>query len=114
MDGAIAALNGSLQAAFQEAMADPSLTAGGATVFPGTGSLGESTPTVAPATLVGQEVATFALGLSATGTVVTADTAPVTAIAETRLRGESQAGSSAGRRALSTSGLATPSSSARP
>ena len=51
-------------------MADPALAAGGATVFPETGSLGEATPTVAPETLVGQEVATFALGLSATGTVV--------------------------------------------
>jgi hypothetical protein len=92
VDGAVAALNASLQTAFQEAMSDPSLTAGGATVFPGSGSLGEAKPTVAPATLVGQEVATFPLGLSATGTVVTADTAPVTAIAETQLHGEVKPG----------------------
>ena len=45
-----------------------------------------TTPTVPPETLVGQEVATFAQGLSATGTVVTANTAPVSAIAETQLR----------------------------
>ena len=43
-------------------MADPALEAGGATVFPATGALGEPTPTSSPATLVGQEVATFALG----------------------------------------------------
>ncbi len=84
----MAALNASLQAAFTEAMADPSLTAGGATVFPSTGTLGPTTPTVPPATLVGQEVATFALGLSATGTVITANTAPVSAIAETQLRAQ--------------------------
>ena len=42
----MAALNTSLQAAFTEAMADPSLTAGGATVFPATGTLGPTTPTV--------------------------------------------------------------------
>ncbi len=86
VDAATAALNASLQAAFNEAMADPSLTAGGATVFTATGTLGPTTPTVPPGTLVGQEVPTFALGLSATGSVVTANTAPVTAIAETQLR----------------------------
>ena len=86
VDGALAALNLALQESFREAMADPSLTAGGATVFPETGTLGPSTPTVPPETLVGQEVTTFALGLSATGTVITADTAPVAAIAEAQLR----------------------------
>lgn len=86
VDGAVAALNTSLQAAFSEAMADPSLTAGGATVFPTTGALGVATPTVPPESLVGQEVATFALGLSATGTVTTVDTAPVEAIAAAQLR----------------------------
>ena len=88
VDAAMAALNTSLQAAFNEAMADPSLTAGGATVFTSTGTLGPTTPTVPPETLVGQEVATFAQGLSATGTVVTANTAPVSAIAETQLRAQ--------------------------
>jgi hypothetical protein len=57
----------SLQAAFTEAMADPSLETGGATVFPRPGQLGEPTPSVAPETLVGQEVTTFALGLSRGG-----------------------------------------------
>ena len=86
VDGALAALNLSLQESFREALADPSLSSGGETVFPKTATLGEAIPTVPPESLVGQEVTTFALGLSATGTVVTADTAPVTAIAETRLR----------------------------
>jgi hypothetical protein len=35
---------------------------------------------------VGQEVTTFALGLSATGTVISADTAPIEAIAATQVR----------------------------
>jgi hypothetical protein len=89
---ATAALNGSLQEAFREAMADPALSAGGATVFPATGQLGEPVPTVPPDTLVGQEVATFALGLSANGTFVTVDSAPVTAIAETQVRAAVDAG----------------------
>ncbi len=85
VDAAVAALNASLQEAFQEAMADPAQSAGGATVFPATGQLSEPVPTVPPETLVGQEVATFALGLSATGTFVTVDSAPVSAIAETQV-----------------------------
>jgi hypothetical protein len=36
--------------------------------------------------LVGQEVATFALGLSATGTVIAVDEAPVSSIAETQVQ----------------------------
>jgi hypothetical protein len=86
VDGALAALNLSLQESFREAMADPSLSSGGQTVFPATGTLGAVTPTVPPETLVGQEVATFTLGLSATGTVTTVDSAPVTAIAAAQLR----------------------------
>ena len=79
---AMATLDSSLQEAFREAMADPAQAPAGATVFPATGVLGEATPTVPPESLVGQEVTTFALGLSATGTVVAADSAPVTAIAQ--------------------------------
>ncbi|MEA2631164.1 MAG: hypothetical protein QOE66_1383, partial [Chloroflexota bacterium] len=86
VDAALAALNLSLQQAFQEAMVSPSLDAGGATVFASTGTLGQPTPSVPTDTLVGQEVATFALSLSANGTVIAVDPAPVSAIAETQLR----------------------------
>ncbi len=86
VDGAMAALNLSLQAAFTAAIADPSLTTGGATVFPATGTLGEPTPDVPTDTLVGHEVPTFTLTLSATGTVVAVDAAPVTTIADSQLR----------------------------
>ena len=86
IDAAVAALNLSLQQAFQEAMVAPALDRGGAKVFPSTGILGEPTPDVPTDTLVGQEVATFALSLSATGTVIAVDTAPVSAIAATQLR----------------------------
>jgi hypothetical protein len=86
VDAALAALNLSLQQAFQEAMASPSLDAGGAKVFASTGTLGQPTPNVSTDTLVGQEVATFALSLSASGTVIAVDPALVSAIAETQLR----------------------------
>ena len=86
VDGALAALNLSLQQAFQEAMADPSLETNGATVFPTTGQLGEPTPSVAPDTLVGQEVTTFDLGLSADGTVIAVDEGPVSSLAEPKIQ----------------------------
>jgi hypothetical protein len=86
VDGAMAALGTSLNVAFTEALASPSLASGGATVFPATGVLGKTTPTLDPTTLVGQEIPSFDLGLSASGTVVTADTTPVDAIADTQLR----------------------------
>ena len=84
---AMATLQSSLEESFREAMADPAQAPAGATVFPATGVLGEATPTVPPESLVGQEVPTFALGLSATGTVVAADSAPVTAIAQAAVQG---------------------------
>ncbi|HEY8819165.1 MAG TPA: baseplate J/gp47 family protein, partial [Candidatus Limnocylindrales bacterium] len=86
VDGAMTALDTSLHEAFTEALAKPSLVSGGATVFPATGTLGTTKPTLDPATLVGQEIATFDLGLSATGTVITADTTPINGIADTQLR----------------------------
>ena len=86
VNDALATLETSLKAAFDAALVDPALAAGGATVFPSTGTLGPSTPTVPPQTLVGQEVTTFELGLSATGTVISADTAPIEAIAATKVR----------------------------
>ena len=86
VDGALAALNLSLQQSFQEAMADPALETDGSTVFPSTGRLGESTPSVDPDTLVGQEVTTFELGLSADGTVIAVDEGPVSSLAEPKIQ----------------------------
>jgi hypothetical protein len=65
---------------------DPALATGDATVIPETADLGERTPSVDPATLLGQEIPTFDLGLSANGTVIAVDDAPVASIAESQLR----------------------------
>jgi hypothetical protein len=85
IDAALAALQPALEAAFQAKLADPSIAPPGATVFPETGVLGPSTPTVDPATLLNTEVDTFDLGLMATGTATAVDEAPVEAVAEARL-----------------------------
>jgi predicted secreted protein len=85
VDAALAALDVALKAGFEAKVADPALAPAGATVFPETAHLGEATPSVDPATLVGTEAATFDLDLSATGTVIAVDDAPVASIAESGL-----------------------------
>jgi Baseplate J-like protein len=85
VDAAMATLQEQLETSFQEQVADPSIAPPGATVFEETAALGPSTPTVDPAELVGQEVETFDLGLTASGTVIAVDPSPVEAIAQTRL-----------------------------
>jgi hypothetical protein len=60
----------------------------GTTLFPETKGLGESTPSVDPATLVGTDAASFELGLTAQGTVIGADPGPVESLAQARIRTE--------------------------
>lgn len=86
IDAALAALEPALQAAFTARLADPSIASPGATVFPETASLGTPVPSVDPATFLNQEVATFELGMSATGTVTAVNPAPVETIATEGLR----------------------------
>jgi hypothetical protein len=85
VDGAVAALTPKLTEAFKAAVDSGAGAPLNATVFGETAVLGDATPTVDPATLVGKEQETFDLGLSATGTVVAVDSSPVVKIAETRL-----------------------------
>jgi len=85
VDGALASLQLQLAEAFTTESGSPDGTPPGASVIPGTAALGESTPTVDPDPLVGQELTAFELGLTATGTVLAVDDAPVTGVALTRL-----------------------------
>ena len=85
VDGAMVALQAKLSDAFEAALADGAGAPANATVFAETAELGDSTPTVDPATLVGKEVESFDLGLGASGTVIAVDASPVMAIAEARL-----------------------------
>ncbi len=85
IDAAMVALQAKLADAFEAALADGAGAPANATVFAETAELGDSTPTVDPATLVGKEVATFDLELTARGTVIAVDASPVMSIAETRL-----------------------------
>lgn len=86
IDAALKQLSTSLDAEFQSRLADPSIAPPDATVFRETGILGESTPTADTAKLVDQELESFDLGLSATGTVIAVDQRPISSIAEQQLR----------------------------
>ncbi len=85
VDAALLALEAELGAQFAIEVEDPDLAPQGTTIFPETAVAGEPAPTVDPATLVGQEVETFTLGLTASGTVLAVDESPIEAIAEAQL-----------------------------
>jgi len=83
---ALQALDIVLADAFERQIADATGVPDGTTLFPETKSLGDSTPSVDPASLVGTETATFELGATAQGTVVGVDPGPVSTLAEARIR----------------------------
>jgi hypothetical protein len=85
VDKAKAALTDQLTAAFDDRLDDPDLPGDAATVFPETRALGAPVFSVDPASLVGQEVETFDLAATASGTVVAVDTDPVQTVAEARI-----------------------------
>ena len=85
IDAAIAALNTKSNDAFTAAVAAGAGAPAGTTLFPETAVLGTGTPTPDPLTLIGQEVETFDLSMSAKGTVIAVDASPVQAIAQARL-----------------------------
>ncbi len=92
IDAALAVLQPALETAFRTRLGDPSIASPGATVFPGTAVLGPATPSVDPVTLLDQELATFELGLSATGTATAVDERPVAEVAGARLAASIDAG----------------------
>ncbi len=85
VDAALVALTAKLADAFATELESGAGGPVNATVFSETAVLGEATPTVDPATLVGKEQESFELTLAATGTVTAVDASPVVKIAETRL-----------------------------
>ena len=92
VDAAIAELTTRLSTAFEERLADPALPGDAATVFPETKALSAPVFGLDPATLVGQEVETFELTATASGTVVAVDTSPVQTVAEARIAARVEAG----------------------
>jgi hypothetical protein len=87
VDSALLSLQADLEASFAEEVENPDRVPPGHTVYPTTAVLGEATPSEDPEALVGQEVESFTLALTATGSVLTVDTGPIEALAAGALDG---------------------------
>ena len=92
VEAALAALETALIADFDRQLADTSVVPERTQLFLGTKQLGESSPSVDPAPLIGIEQPEFELGLAAEGTVIGVDPAPVRALADARIRDEVERG----------------------
>ncbi|MEO5918459.1 MAG: baseplate J/gp47 family protein [Candidatus Limnocylindrales bacterium] len=86
VDAALRALDDALAAQFADQLANATDVPAGTTVFPETRSLGPSSTDIDPTTLVGTEVPSFQLGLTARGTVLGVNPEPVSTLAEARIR----------------------------
>ncbi len=85
VEGALATLAQDLEATFETEVENADRVPPGYTAYPDTAVLGEATPTEDPALLVGQEVESFTLVMTATGTVLAVDTTPIEALAAQQL-----------------------------
>ncbi|HEY7523517.1 MAG TPA: baseplate J/gp47 family protein [Candidatus Limnocylindrales bacterium] len=86
LDAALLALEGQLHDQLDAILADPATVPDGLTLFPDTRQLAEAVPTTDPAAVLGQEMETFPLAVTAVATVVALDEAPVNAVAGARLQ----------------------------
>ncbi|MEW5989760.1 MAG: baseplate J/gp47 family protein [Chloroflexota bacterium] len=86
IDAALSALDAALAEDFDRQIADAAGVPEGTTLFAQTKALGEGTPSVDPATLVGTDAEQFELGLTAQGTVIGVDPGPVETLARARIR----------------------------
>ena len=85
VDAALEALQAQLTSGFDAAVADPPGVPPGSTTFPDAAVLGEPTITPDPLSLIGQEVASFTLEATATGTLIAVDEAPLEGIVLSRI-----------------------------
>jgi hypothetical protein len=92
LDQATASLTKSVNDSFAASLKDPGTLPAGVQLFAGTGQLGKVAFDPDPATLLNQQVGSFQLVASATGTATEADTANVRSLAETRITGKVQPG----------------------
>lgn len=91
VDGAVATLNAALPAELDRQIAGAVIPSG-TTLYPATKAVAASTPSVDPTTLVGLAQAQFDLGVSAEGSILGVDAAPIQVLAQARLQGAVEAG----------------------
>jgi hypothetical protein len=80
------ALDDAMRLQLETQVADGTAVPSGVTLFPQTATVGQSTPSIDTATLVGTEVTEFELGSTADGSVLGVDPSPIQALAESRLQ----------------------------
>jgi hypothetical protein len=93
VDAAVSALTAALQSQLEAAVAAPATAPAGATLIAETATVGETSAEPATTSLVGAEVETFALSLTATGTVLAVESAPLQTIADAILQAAVPGGS---------------------
>ena len=76
IDGALAALTSQIDLEFAQIMTEPSQILPDVTVFPDTKSRTAAVPSPDPKTLLGDQVDSFSLSMTATGTVTAVDNRP--------------------------------------
>jgi baseplate J-like protein len=86
IDGALVSLQTQLGEQFDTILQDPATVPEGTTIFAETQRIGEGTPTSDPEAVLGQETESFQLSMTATGSVIAVDEAPVAAIVDARVR----------------------------
>jgi hypothetical protein len=91
IDAAMAQLATTLEQDFEGTLAEPGRVPAALTAFADTRTL-KTVPSVDPATLLGQEVDTFELGMTGTGSVIAVDQSLVTALAADRIRAAATTG----------------------
>jgi hypothetical protein len=79
------ALGDALRLQLETHVGDAAAVPSGVTLFPQTATVGQPTPSVDTATLMGTEVTEFELGATAEGSVLGVDPSPIQALAESRL-----------------------------
>jgi hypothetical protein len=91
VDSALAALDAALPAELDRQIAGAVIPSG-TTLYPETKAVVASTPSVDPATLVGLAQAQFDLGVTAEGSILGVDSAPIQVLAQARLQGAVEVG----------------------
>jgi hypothetical protein len=92
IDAATAQLTAKLGEQFQMLLADPGRSPAGSTLFAQTATSADPAFSVDPTRLIGQEVASFDLGATSTGSATAVDRSAVTALAAEVLQGRVAAG----------------------
>ncbi|MEI7743741.1 MAG: baseplate J/gp47 family protein [Chloroflexota bacterium] len=85
VETALATLGADLTASFETEVGNPARVPPGTTAFPETAVLGDPVTDPDPAGLVNQEVESFTLSMSATGTMLVVDPSPVAGLAAAQL-----------------------------